>query len=40
MLMQYIQSVYPVALIVLDLLTGGTPKAIGGVMGLLAGHLW
>ncbi|ADV24433.1 derlin-2/3 [Cryptococcus gattii E566] len=33
-------SLYPVALIVLDLLTGGPPKAIGGVMGLLAGHLW
>ncbi|WVN87257.1 uncharacterized protein L203_102434 [Cryptococcus depauperatus CBS 7841] len=33
-------SLYPISLIVLDLLTGGPLKAIAGVMGLLAGHLW
>ncbi|WWC68175.1 uncharacterized protein I206_102098 [Kwoniella pini CBS 10737] len=33
-------SLYPPALIVLDLLTGGPMKALGGVLGLLSGHLW
>ncbi|OCF33817.1 derlin-2/3 [Kwoniella heveanensis CBS 569] len=33
-------SLYPPALIILDLLTGGPMKALGGVMGVLAGHLW
>ncbi|WVF69561.1 hypothetical protein IAT40_004339 [Kwoniella sp. CBS 6097] len=33
-------SLYPAALIVLDLLTGGPMKALGGVIGVLAGHLW
>ncbi|WVR04820.1 hypothetical protein IAU60_001832 [Kwoniella sp. DSM 27419] len=33
-------SLYPPALIVLDLLTGGPSKAMGGIMGVLAGHLW
>ncbi|ODO07790.1 hypothetical protein I350_03369 [Cryptococcus amylolentus CBS 6273] len=31
---------YPPALILLDLLTGGPAKALGGIVGLLAGHLW
>ena len=31
---------YPPAMILLDLITGGLGKALGGVMGLLAGHLW
>jgi hypothetical protein len=33
-------SVYPFALILLDLITGGVGKALGGVVGLIAGHLW
>ncbi|KAK8847622.1 hypothetical protein IAR55_005481 [Kwoniella newhampshirensis] len=33
-------SLYPPALILLDLLTGGPMKASGGVIGVLAGHLW
>ncbi|ODN79416.1 hypothetical protein L202_03407 [Cryptococcus amylolentus CBS 6039] len=33
-------SLYPPALILLDLLTGGPAKALGGIVGLLAGHLW
>ncbi|GFZ47970.1 hypothetical protein JCM24511_05717 [Saitozyma sp. JCM 24511] len=33
-------SLYPPALIVLDVLTGGPSKALGGLIGLLAGHLW
>jgi Derlin-2/3 len=33
-------SVYPFALILLDLITGGTGKALGGIIGLIAGHLW
>lgn len=33
-------TVYPFALIVLDVLTGGPGKAMGGIIGLLAGHLW
>ncbi|EIW71044.1 hypothetical protein TREMEDRAFT_59988 [Tremella mesenterica DSM 1558] len=33
-------SLYPPALIVLDLLTGGPMKAISGLLGLFAGHLW
>ncbi|WVQ98287.1 hypothetical protein IAU59_005410 [Kwoniella sp. CBS 9459] len=33
-------SLYPPALIVLDLLTGGPTKALGGITGVLAGHLW
>ncbi|WWC59706.1 uncharacterized protein I303_102268 [Kwoniella dejecticola CBS 10117] len=33
-------SLYPPALIVLDLLTGGPMKALGGILGLLSGHLW
>jgi Derlin-2/3 len=33
-------SVYPFALILLDLITGGTGKALGGIVGLIAGHLW
>jgi hypothetical protein len=33
-------AVYPFALILLDLITGGTGKALGGLIGLLAGHLW
>ncbi|KAK1921783.1 Der1-like family-domain-containing protein [Papiliotrema laurentii] len=33
-------SLYPPALILLDLLTGGPGKAIGGIMGVVAGHFW
>ncbi|WVQ75807.1 hypothetical protein IAR50_005440 [Cryptococcus sp. DSM 104548] len=33
-------SLYPPTLILLDLLTGGPAKAMGGLIGLLAGHLW
>ncbi|WVQ80228.1 hypothetical protein IAT38_002333 [Cryptococcus sp. DSM 104549] len=33
-------SLYPPALILLDLITGGPMKAMGGVIGLVAGHLW
>ncbi|KAK6903485.1 derlin-2/3 [Kwoniella mangroviensis CBS 10435] len=33
-------SLYPPALILLDLLTGGPMKAMGGILGLLSGHLW
>ncbi|KAL7419131.1 hypothetical protein Q5752_005967 [Cryptotrichosporon argae] len=33
-------SLYPPALIVLDLITGGPFKALGGLLGLLAGHIW
>ncbi|WWD21710.1 hypothetical protein CI109_106197 [Kwoniella shandongensis] len=33
-------SLYPPALVLLDLLTGGPMKALGGVIGILAGHLW
>jgi hypothetical protein len=31
---------YPAALIVLDLITGGTGKALGGVIGMMSGHAW
>jgi hypothetical protein len=34
------ESVYPPALVVLDLLTGGPDKALGGIIGLIAGHAW
>ncbi|KAK4684065.1 hypothetical protein P7C73_g6141, partial [Tremellales sp. Uapishka_1] len=33
-------SLYPPALVVLDIITGGPPKAIVGVLGIIAGHLW
>ncbi|ORY21749.1 Der1-like family-domain-containing protein [Naematelia encephala] len=33
-------SLYPPALILLDVLTGGPTKALGGVLGVLSGHTW
>lgn len=33
-------SDYPAALIVLDLVTGGLGKALGGLIGMMAGHAW
>lgn len=33
-------AVYPFALVVLDVITGGPDKALGGLIGLLSGHLW
>ena len=31
---------YPIALIALELILGGVPKAIAGAVGMLAGHTW
>lgn len=31
---------YPIAMVILDLILGGPPKGIAGLVGMIAGHTW